>query len=242
MKNDALYESILGRLLTEAEGGPPDTTNLALQVTVRDNGYFILVLYDTSVFTKEVQKALASMSNQKKKNKYPLTIVNHEKMVRGYAQIGPTTEPCNKAWSVKNMAGPGYGKIMYGACYALSPSKKLMPDRYSVTQVAGNAWKKAFQSDRPKEPLDDITNQKTRKKSDNCVAHVPNDMDCDSRSRPWLNYSYSAEGWELPMLKTLRAAHENNMKLLPKSEREFFEADLKTAGSGFFVTTYSRSL
>lgn len=238
---DKLYESILRRLILEAAA--PKTEGLAM--LVQDTGSLkVLVLYNSN--------SIDAFRNIKTPHN---TWQVYNTIVKGYAAIAPSEYgPCNGAWEVRAMAGPGFGKIMYGCCYAASPSKKLMPDRSTVSPPAGAAWKKAFDSDRPRKKFDNI---KARKKetpddpSDDCKVHTPRDSDCSKNGtpkRPWLNYSYSAAGWEKALLAQLEVAHETNLRkleTLPKKldiTKESFQGDLIDYGIEFFQHEYESML
>lgn len=59
---------------------------------------------------------------------------------------------CNGAWEVTAIAGPGQGKLAYNMGYWLAPSKKLFPDRESLSYDAQLAWK-GYASKSPGTPL-----------------------------------------------------------------------------------------
>lgn len=89
--------------------------------------------------------------------------------IKGFVRIMKPKHPCNGAWEVKMIAGPGYGKQIYGVAYAMSPSKKLIPDRFSVSTDARDAWKGvAAKGKLKKEPLDNYADPKTPPKEDDC--------------------------------------------------------------------------
>lgn len=87
----------------------------------------------------------------------------------GMIRIEKPLHPCNGAWEVKNSAGPGQGKLVYAMGYFLSPSGKLIADRFSVSRKAQNSWKRVRKKSEG-EPLDDIDNRKTPPESDDCVV------------------------------------------------------------------------
>ena len=93
-------------------------------------------------------------------------------VLKGYAAFGQPENPCNGAWEVYSIAGVGYGKLLYGIGYYLSPLGRLMPDRHFTSSIAKRAWAKSA----PKMngfTLDDVENPKTPEKKDDCEVRVP---------------------------------------------------------------------
>jgi hypothetical protein len=81
--------------------------------------------------------------------------------VKGFIEILESAKdaglgPCYDSAVVNRSAGPGYGKVVYGVGYALSPSGKLAPDRENVSNKAKESWGKAFASSRERVQLDDF--------------------------------------------------------------------------------------
>jgi hypothetical protein len=98
--------------------------------------------------------------------------------IKGFVRIMKPkhNNECNGAWEVKLIAGPGYGKQIYGAAYAMSPTKKLIPDRSSVSQDARKAWSGVAAKGKAKiEPLDDYKKKKTPPTSDDCETWAATD-------------------------------------------------------------------
>jgi hypothetical protein len=160
--------------------------------------------------------------------------VNH--IIKGFIEVGkpkPMRGNCNDAWQVYAAAGPGFGKIVYGVGYALSPTGKLIPDRGSVSDSAEAAWEKVSASSRKRKRLDDQRHQHDRvgneyhtdDPSDDCKVL----LDFQGKDRQFLNYSYESEGWEKGLLSQLQANHESvisalNPEILEVSELEKFLA------------------
>lgn len=93
-------------------------------------------------------------------------------VLKGYAAYGQPENPCNGAWEVSSIAGVGYGKLLYGIGYYLSPRGRIMPDRYYSSKRARDAWTKAAPAMKGY-PLDDIENPKTPEKEDDCKVQIP---------------------------------------------------------------------
>ena len=166
-------------------------------------------------------------------------------VVEGYIMIEKPKDPCNRAWEVKFTAGPGLGKIVYGIGYALSPSGALISDRSSVSSAAVGGWSKAFSSDRPKKPLDDMSHPAPGSDRFHDAHHTEDDASDDCKpsrqSIELLNYSYHAEGWEKPMLNSLKAAHVGVRKMLAEINRELPRTvtwTLFAAANHFFDMSY----
>jgi hypothetical protein len=155
-----------------------------------------------------------------------------DNILRGFIDIGVPRRSdvtdkvgkCNGAWEVYHSAGPGYGKIVYGMGYALSPSGRLIPDRSSVSSDAFKGWTGAFNSSRPRIPLDDIEHQHqlpgneyhTDDPSDDCSVYDLTDI--DGGDVTVLNQAYDSEGWERTELDDLGGYHDENIQNL---ESEF---------------------
>ena len=194
------------------------------------------ILYDV----EELKSALGAGKKKKKSDPidggrvYPAIrgfIVVEEAESKGYGQ-------CNNAWQVSYIAGPGFGKILYGAGYALSASKKLTSDRQIVSPYARSAWAKAAASKRGREPFDDVEAPPEEKKtpddpSDDCIIHK-------EPGRESLNFSYSPEGWEPTILSALKRAHDSAMEEAEAAgfSREEVEFALDDAGNEFFGDNY----
>ena len=77
-----------------------------------------------------------------------------------------------RSWEVSSIAGVGYGKLLYGIGYYLSPRGRLMPDRVYSSKRARDAWTRSV----PKMkglPLDDVNDPQTPEKEDDCDVQVP---------------------------------------------------------------------
>lgn len=160
--------------------------------------------------------------------------------VVGFGQYGPP--PRGKAWGaweVTRAAGPGYGKIVYGLGYALSPKGLLMPDRSTVSPSAEAAWRKASTT-RESLPLDAMPpeNRTDTREDDVDSLH-------DEEGKEFLDRAYRSQGWERTMSDKLFAEGEKTLEALleeaPEREglsRRFVEAIFR-AGHDLFSSLYN---
>lgn len=234
-----LYESIIKRLLEAAEDAP-SAEGLAMSRIGTSRGATMTLYRPEVLLSTQASPAVAR------------DVLAQEKLfvksVVGFASVGQYGRgDCNNAWMVELMAGKGFGKILYGCCYAAAHPNDLIADRMSVTSDASQAWKKAFNSGRPKKQLDTRPGEKMQitpdDPTDDCDLHVPSDEDCKGRDRPWLNYSYSAMGWEVPLLKNLETTHKETLKQATSNNLNFLttsaiEYALREAGYMFFRYHY----
>ena len=126
---------------------------------------------------------------------------------------------CADAREVALSAGPGYGKQVYGAAYAIASRKSksgmLMSDRNTVSPAARRGWRNAYSSTRKKVELDDGT--KTPDDSwDDCQLY--SNIDPDS---PALNHAYKPEGWEDGMLSKMESVHSKVIKTIEEFSKEY---------------------
>jgi hypothetical protein len=174
--------------------------------------------------------------------------------VKGFIEVGPprgvglSAGPCNGAWMVYRSAGPGYGKIVYGVGFALSPTGRLIPDRLSVSDSAKVGWDKQFTGGRGRLPLDDIDAHRnggsirphpnhTDDPSDDCIVFKDLSYEDDGASYDndqQLNYSYDAVGWEVAELEKMMAQHDSLMSQMKIDFAGFIESLIVGAGGVFF--------
>lgn len=136
--------------------------------------------------------------------------------VVGYISVGPPLRGnAWGAWEVTRSAGRGYGKIIYGIGYALSPNGLLMPDRSSVSDEAKAAWQKASKS-RDSLQLDAMPPEnRTDTKQDDTDLH-------DEEGHEYLDRAYKEQGWEKSMLSSLISsgdALEEKIRKILKGKR-----------------------
>jgi len=161
--------------------------------------------------------------------------------VVGYGVFAkPTEGEAYGAYEVTHAAAPGFGKILYGMGYGLSPSGLLMPDRdkNAVSPDAEQAWKRAS-SGRKSLKLDDLPpNNKTKNPEDDAKLHnVP--------GREHLDYAYEEQGWEGSMTKKLIAKGEATLKELSEDvnrDINVLRHVFMAGGRNFFATQYSAML
>jgi hypothetical protein len=175
--------------------------------------------------------------------------------VKGFIEVGPprgmghrSAGPCNGAWMVYRSAGPGYGKIVYGVGFALSPSGRLIPDRLDVSDSAKAGWDKQFTGGRGRLPLDDIDAHRdggtirphpnhTDDPSDDCMVFKDLSYEDDGASYDndqQLNYSYDAVGWEVAELEKMSQKHQDLMSQLKSGFADYLEGLIVGAGAVFF--------
>lgn len=97
-------------------------------------------------------------------------------VVKGYAAFHRPDEQCRGAWEVTAIAGIGYGKILYGLGYSLTPNNMLMPDRAFSSKKATDAWTKSSEK-MTGFPLDYVDAEESEK----ITSDDPSD-DCEVRS------------------------------------------------------------
>lgn len=153
--------------------------------------------------------------------------------IRGMIRIRKPGNPCDGAWEVSMSAGPGFGKQVYGAAYAMSPTGKLIPDRMSVSAAARRGWSRA-QTQRKSKELDFLfPPHLTPEKDDDCRRH-------NDPGEEFVDRSYEAQGWEAGMLEQLQANHDEMVKrngLTPDQELALYDA-LKSQVTKFFESNY----
>lgn len=231
IKWDRVIDQVYRRLLRESVEGAAE--GLAAY-TVEQGDIAAAVIYRPSTLFSALKKDPGDL------NAYFETVV-------AYLAVQDPGNPCAGAWEVIRTAGPGYGKVLYGLAYALSPKGILMSDRHSVSKSAYGAWSKLSAKGRKSYPLDDINADPKDKKtpddaSDDCDVHSKGDDDCSGRDPDPLNKAYAAEGWEKGMLKKMKSTHEMFMKSLKGLglERDDVEGELLSAGEVFFGSEYGR--
>lgn len=167
-------------------------------------------------------------------------------VVRGFIEVGPpqldgVRGRCHDAWMVYRAAGPGYGKIVYGVGYALSPSGRLMSDRGSVSNSAIEGWRKQSVGGRKRLRLDDVDHN--HKKPGNEYHTEDPEDDCEvftvfSQTEP-LNYAYTARREEHSILDQLRRAHEEVMSAFDFEISQRVSDLIFAGGERFFFEKYN---
>lgn len=212
MKN--ITERVLRRLLRESAGGSGSQAAFVTDLGDLKRA----IIYDRDLLLRDVDYV---KHNLEKRGKEFLTPFFHDIML-AFIEITPPESaggqsygPCAGAWMVSAVAGPGYGKNIYGIGYALSPNGVLVPDRSSVKPSARGAWGKVSASGRGRIRLDDRDHQHSEEgneyhtddKSDDCKLH----MDPDD---PQLDYAYQSTGSEAALLSSLVKNHDDTMNQL----------------------------
>jgi hypothetical protein len=187
------------------------------------------VLVDTKKFDEEFKKA-------KKSNKLFTDLdavkIAARSSVVGYISVGPPLRGSAwGAWEVTRSAGRGYGKIVYGMGYALSPRGLLIPDRTSVSDDARSAWEKASKT-RDSLQLDAMPPEnRTDTREDDTDIH-------DEEDYEYLDRAYKAQGWEKGMMSSLMDSGtdlESKISKILKGKRvEIAVAAFLSAGGSLF--------
>lgn len=163
-------------------------------------------------------------------------------IVKGYARFQEPEHPCNGAWEVTSIAGPGLGKILYGLGYSLTPNGRLMPDRHYTTNAGKQAWSRASWSRLSGIPLDDEVGSLTPDNpEDDCELQKPLEV---GGPDPLLDVAY--EGGELSggQISGMRAEHWSTVDELEGSgiDQGQFEAWLRVAGGLKFEKDFGSSM
>lgn len=163
-------------------------------------------------------------------------------IVKGYARFQEPEHPCNGAWEVTSIAGPGLGKILYGLGYSLTPNGRLMPDRHYTTNAGKQAWSRASWSRLSGIPLDDEIGSLTPDNpDDDCELQKPIEA---GGPDPLLDVAY--EGGELGggQVAGMRATHWSTVDELEESgiDQGDFESWLKRAGGLKFEKDFGQSI
>lgn len=227
----AITERVYLRLLCEVAEGTAE--GLAAYV-IEQGDIASAIIYRPAALFKELKKD-------------PDNISAYYDSVVSYLAVQDPGNPCAGAWEVIRTAGPGYGKILYGLAYALSPNGILMSDRNSVSKSAYSAWSKLSSKGRKSFELDDIDADSKDKKtpdddSDDCNVHKIGDKDCGGRDPGPLNKAYAAEGWEKSTLDKLKKNHRAFMTVLRgiDVDADTAENEILNAGEEFFGSEYGR--
>jgi hypothetical protein len=136
-------------------------------------------------------------------------------VVVGYVKLNKPAEPCNDAWKVIGSWGPGMGAVVYDLALALSPTGRLMSDRFSVSPGARSRWEKisAARGDAAILPLDDEYAPPAKQltpdeEGDDCELRVPIKR---GGPDPLLDRAYVATGDEIAKKEAMVARHEEVM-------------------------------
>lgn len=218
MEKDMLLESVYRRIL--AEGSAPDVSGLAAYVYDGGDGP-AAVVYRIDDAWAEIQTIKAGRGQGRPS---PSAV--------GHVELEALTKGYSGAYKVGITVGPGIGKVIYGLAFALSPTGKIVSDRWMVSPEARAGYEKALRSGRPATPIDDEEHNPSHFHS---AAHTPDPSDDGKLYRgydgdPVLDMVYGSEGWEKPMLGRLTHEHDNLVQQLTSSQRQDFY-DALTAGA-----------
>jgi hypothetical protein len=223
--------------------GSPDASELAVYLPLFNSNKVKAVIYDTNVLLQNLEKLKTDHSNSIQQS-FAIKNMFINYIIKGFLEAGKPSEddgPCNGAWQIYRAVGPGYGKILYGVGYALSPNGQLFPDRGSVSADAQSAWKKVFGGSRGRKRFDDVKHQHSNPEN-KYHTDDPGD-DCKiyrAANGEYLNYSYESEGWEHGVLSQLQANHKETMSKIRKiaPDLDNIEDFLNDAKYDFFLKHY----
>lgn len=133
-------------MIGEAVGGGG---GVALHVLRPSSTKIMVYLYSPEAVRDNLAAVVDSVGQGRDGGTVPGVIV-------GVAGYGKPEDPCHGAWAVTSVAGVGYGRILYGLGYNLTPRRRLMPDRFDNTQSAIAAWRGAAGKRLRGLPLDDV--------------------------------------------------------------------------------------
>lgn len=228
-----LLETIYTRLLVESE--LPDIADLCVFRHVNmDN-----LLYAIVVSKNKLLEAVNS-------GKWADRRVMANDVIVAMIAIKKPENPCANAWEVKLAAGPGYGKLLYGLAYAMSPTGRLMSDREEISEPAKGAWKKAFNSERSRQTFDDVDAHGPMGKI--LYSHPNHTADANDDCKVWqdeyLDAAYEAVGWEKSVLKTLEMSGDEIMKTIMTSgiEKDDFMTVLYQSVNRFFGRHFATTI
>jgi hypothetical protein len=156
--------------------------------------------------------------------------------VVGYISVGPPESgKAWGAWEVTRSAGRGHGKLLYAIGYALSPKGLLMPDRYSVSDSAINAWQKASKTHDSLQ-LDPLPPEnRTDTKEDDAEVH-------DKEGLEFLDRAYKAQGWEkaaVDQMIELGYRLERMIEKKLKSKTDYVIGAFLRAGPSLFSKSFN---
>ncbi len=217
-----LTERVFERLLFESTRG--DSYGTCVYMKMLGPRMRVAIAYDADKLADVLSKKSGDPTSHLK-----TTLVD---CILGTIMIRATpdqTGPCAGAWEVTGSAGPKYGKLVYAMGYYMSPTGRLIPDRFSLSQDAVLAWSKVGKSSSI--PLDDKTHPRpgrepfhdlhhTEDPSDDCLIYttgVPGDVAfrnvrgvnrLDPRYVDAVNRAYAmgTMGYDI---EGMRHAHEN---------------------------------
>lgn len=254
MRHQHIIEAVLRRILREdpeqedrirRRMSRAKEASMAAHV-FREEGFgdaaHVAVVYDTRALMRHLEDL--RMKNYE---------VIKDEVILGTISIVPADFPCNGAWQVAQSAVKhgGDGGIIYDVAFALSPTGKLIPDRYSVSPSAKDGWKQ--QRDRHSATLDDVgghvsaVDPTVKKKHPFHTADPSDDCEVYGKENEWyLDRSYEARGHETGVLNHLKAEHERVLQDLGKgvdswlatSRKKNLIQALEDMSGPFFLTHY----
>ncbi len=162
--------------LFENEGSSDNLTNIG--AFVYKDASFIkgVALYDVEILKKKIQELSDT-------NTLIMPFLNDiilNDVMRGIIEIQSPNDPCNQAWYVAYIAGPGYGDTLYKLAFGMTPTYRLTSDRDTVKIGARKRWRKIYAAgNRDMMRFDDTYHEHprgddshTEDESDDCRVHI----------------------------------------------------------------------
>jgi hypothetical protein len=242
MRQNNIYQRIFQKLLNEEAGKkrPAIPMSDIGMIYVDGGGLKAAFIYDAKslVSLKGTYASFLSKGEIDAANRLTNSIA--EDIFLGIVDIKSNYNPCNDAWQISAIAGPGYGyNVLYPLAFAMSPTGELSPDREVVMDGAKGAWRTMFSTQRNKAKLDYLPpNNKTPQTEDDCGMHYPTNKDPNV---DYLNHSYSTLPGDKALFNQLKNQHQIAMDEvfgeLPSYEQEFSDL-IQTFADKFWYKHY----
>ncbi len=223
--------------LFENEESSNNLTNIGAFIYRDESNVKGVAIYEVEVLKNKIQEISDSDPNNLTMSFLSKIILND--VMRGIIEIRAPYEPCNKAWSVAYIAGPGYGDTLYKLAFAISPTHRLSPDRAMVKIGARKRWRKMYAAGlRNKIRFDDTYHEHprgddshTEDESDDCRVHssahdAAGGYAADSDPNEpidQLNYAYEALESDLTLFQELKNVSDQAISKIVKINKGFNE-------------------
>ena len=160
----SLVERVFERLLFESTRG--DSYGTCVYMKMLGERMRVAIAYDADKLADALSKKSGDPTSHLK------DCILGTIMIRAASNL---TGPCAGAWEVTGSAGPKYGKLVYAMGYYMSPTGKLIPDRFSLSRDAVLAWSKVDKSSSI--PLDDKTHPRPGREPFHDLHHTEDPSD-----------------------------------------------------------------
>lgn len=222
MQNTAIYVNVIKRLLEQSSSIP-------MAACIMPGALSQATLYNPSLLTQLVIDDYKTNGNKSYIDSEFETLLP---AILGFVSIRKTQDakrgPCWGAWEVMQIAGKGYGKVLYGLAYDMTDNGLLTPDRMNVSDDAMRAWTKTASKNKNTKTFDDIKNPRTPEIEDDCLIH----------NNPVLDAAYEARPNILPGLENIHDETANEIYKLCKINVNKLAQAITNAGDTFFGQQY----